>query len=71
MLKQITAIIIAFGVGASAMFIFLSPKIQRLAGEQIKIEAFSECVDSKTMGVEGYRELYMIDVISCYTTTIE
>ena len=70
MLKQLTIILISFALGAGVMFLFISPKIAEFRAEQIKIEAFSECVSNKTMGVKPYAELMFTDVLSCYETTI-
>ena len=66
MIRIITAFLIGIIIGSLAMFLFLSPQIQKLAGEQIKIEAFSECVNQKIMGQGEYQELMLMDVINCY-----
>ena len=63
--KLITIFLIGIAVGSMAMFLFISPKIAQLKAEVIKIEAFSECVQSKIMGIGKYEELIFVDVISC------
>ena len=72
MLKHILIILpVGIAIGCISMFLFLSPKISKMAAEQIKIEAFSDCVSDKVIGIESYSELYLIDVFSCYDTTIK
>ena len=65
MLKQITALIITFGLGATAMYIYLMPKIAEWRAEELIMNAFSECVEDKIIGQNSYQELYLLDVLSC------
>lgn len=62
----ITAILISFALGAGSMLFFLSPKIAQMKAEQIRIEAFSSCIEGKIMGVGNYEELIFQNVIDCY-----
>ena len=64
-LSILTAFLIGVAIGSSALFIFISPKIAKLKAEVIKINAFSDCVESKIMGAGKYEELILLDVISC------
>ena len=65
MIKSITIFLIGIIIGATSMYFWLLPQIAKLKAEVIKIEAFSECVESKIMGIGKYKELIFVDVISC------
>ena len=64
-IKLITIFLIGFIAGSFSMFFFLSPKIAQMKAEQIKIEAFSECVQNKIIGAGEYQELYLLNVLEC------
>ena len=72
MLKNIFIILpVGVAIGVIISFLYFTPKIAEFRAEQIKIEAFSDCVSDKVIGIESYSELYLIDVFSCYDTTIK
>ena len=64
--KIITAFLIGMAIGSSTLFIFITPKIAQLQAEAIRIEAFSDCVENKIIGIGNYEELLFTDVLNCY-----
>ena len=70
-IKLLTAFLIGVAVGLLSMMLFLTPRVAKLKADVIKINAFSECIESKIMGQEDYRELILLDVISCFPKTLE
>ena len=61
----VSILLIGIVAGSAGTIWYYKPKIAEWRAEQIRMEMFSECVEDKIMGVGGYAELMLIDVLTC------
>lgn len=69
MIKSILVVvsiaIIGMAIGVAATFFYFKSKIAEFKVEQVRMDAFAECMESKIIGQGEYAELMLLDVLEC------
>ena len=67
----ISVLLCGFAAGCLAAFLYFTPKIAQFRVEELKMEAFSACLETKIMGQGSYTEIMLADVLNCASFILE
>ncbi len=64
-LRDLSILLIGVALGSLTLFLFDLPKYAKIRSEELRMEAFGQCLESKIIGLADKKELMLLDVINC------